>query len=345
MRHRYDCGRKMTLLGGFVALISGLGWAAPAPRWTLTELGPGRGLSINGSGQMVCIGEDNVTSIISPNGSRKPLGVFEKGSMAVGVCIAQNGDVVGYSEGMRGRQAIRYVGGGWKSLAGLSGTSFATAIGAGGEVVGGSQQKSKRLQAFLWKSGHLLPLPIPSTGSSSANFVGPGGVVGGIVETAGGTHSMVISQGRLRDLGTLGGKNSVALGMNSRGEVVGSSEAADGEAHAFVCNAKGKMLDLGLPPGCNSSDARGIDERGRIAGNGVDKRGIGHPVVFLRVGNKGAVQILNLPTVDSAKRSYAGAHVSAIAPDGRMIGWGVPNKSNKTIKGGVVRCLLWTPTP
>ncbi len=49
----------------------------------------------------------------------------------------------------------------------------------------------------------------------------------------------------MTDLGTLGGSNSLAYGVNLAGQVVGYSETAAGEQHAFLWT-KGVMTDLGL---------------------------------------------------------------------------------------------------
>ena len=55
------------------------------------------------------------------------------------------------------------------------------------------------------------------------------------------------------DLGTLGGESSYASALNDRGEIVGSSQVADGSWHGFHWRA-GKMTDLGelRPVGINN---------------------------------------------------------------------------------------------
>jgi probable HAF family extracellular repeat protein len=54
------------------------------------------------------------------------------------------------------------------------------------------------------------------------------------------------------DLGTLGGESSYANAINDRGQIVGSSQVADGSWHGFVWRA-GTMTDLGTlrPSGIN----------------------------------------------------------------------------------------------
>jgi probable HAF family extracellular repeat protein len=75
----------------------------------------------------------------------------------------------------------------------------------------------------------------------------------------------------IRDLGTLGGKESEAIAINNRGQVIGTSEtgAEDGDGypitHAFLWQ-KGKMIDLGTLPGRKHSVPTAINERGQVVG-------------------------------------------------------------------------------
>jgi probable HAF family extracellular repeat protein len=69
------------------------------------------------------------------------------------------------------------------------------------------------------------------------------------------------------DLGTLGGRFSVALAINRRGQVVGTSRTADGETHVFLWQ-NGKMADLGRY-GWDKAGGPGvmIDDRGDVVWN------------------------------------------------------------------------------
>ena len=69
---------------------------------------------------------------------------------------------------------------------------------------------------------------------------------------------------QITDLGTLGGTNSNARGINVFGQVVGYSTTAGGATHAFIY-AGGMMADLGTLGG-TSSYAYGISDGGQIVG-------------------------------------------------------------------------------
>ena len=69
----------------------------------------------------------------------------------------------------------------------------------------------------------------------------------------------------ITDLGTLGGKNSFALGINALGQVIGASDTAAGQSHAFLWTKAGGMQDLGTLGG-SVSKAFGINASGQVVG-------------------------------------------------------------------------------
>src|SRR6202008_4360277 len=86
-------------------------------------------------------------------------------------------------------------------------------------------------------------------------------------------HAFLWSNGVMTDLGTLGGY-SYPFGINSQGQVVGTSIAADGQNHAFLYS-DGTMYDLnqlvsGLA-GTLLSNAAAINDSGQIVANGCSE--------------------------------------------------------------------------
>jgi len=80
-----------------------------------------------------------------------------------------------------------------------------------------------------------------------------------------GANDLMIS------LGTLGGTNSWARAINSRGWIVGEADTADWYTQAFIW-VDGQMTDLGTLGGSNSS-ASGINDQGVVVGWALDSAG------------------------------------------------------------------------
>jgi probable HAF family extracellular repeat protein len=94
-------------------------------------------------------------------------------------------------------------------------------------------------------------------------------------ETKGASAFISLTGGHMQDLGTLGGTNSVAYGINSRGQVVGDSTLISGfhQPHYAFLYSGGRMQDLNnllvSNPGWILTTARGINDASQIAGGGA----------------------------------------------------------------------------
>jgi probable HAF family extracellular repeat protein len=78
----------------------------------------------------------------------------------------------------------------------------------------------------------------------------------------------------MQNLGTLGGENCVAVGINNVGQVVGGSWLpGNTTGHGFLWTSSGGMQDLNnlIPAGSGwvLQDARGINSAGQITGLGT----------------------------------------------------------------------------
>ncbi len=75
----------------------------------------------------------------------------------------------------------------------------------------------------------------------------------------------------VKDLGTLGGAESQALGINEPGQTVGSAQRADGTSHAFLFNGT-SLKDLGTLGGA-SSVATAVNRTGQVVGHSLSSAG------------------------------------------------------------------------
>jgi len=105
-----------------------------------------------------------------------------------------------------------------------------------------------------------------------------GDVVGGSPSGAGNFHAALFRNGQVIDLGTLGGLNSKATGINKAGLIVGNSQIASGYVHAFLYS-NNVMTDLGTLGGLNSH-AIAINDSGQIVGNSDLADGTSHAFLY-----------------------------------------------------------------
>lgn len=104
--------------------------------------------------------------------------------------------------------------------------------------------------------GLLATIPdINAKGQVTFSMQGPAGAIGYFYD---GTL--------LRDIGSLGGNDVLAVDLNDLGQVTGSATSRSGVKRAFIWSAGAGMRDIGALPGTNESEAAAINNRGDVTG-------------------------------------------------------------------------------
>ncbi|BCL74692.1 hypothetical protein JHS3_04280 [Jeongeupia sp. HS-3] len=112
----------------------------------------------------------------------------------------------------------------------------------------------------------------------------------------------------IQDLGTLGGRSSMANAINPSGKVVGTAQNGRGQMHAFLWTAGDGMIDLGTLGG-NNSVANAINGSGQIVGTSQVRRDGQHAFLWINGG------LTDLGTLGGS-----GSSAAAINDAGRIVG-------------------------
>lgn len=256
-------------------------WKGTQPvELAVLQQGPyARAYGINDAGLVVGVSflpnSSGVHATLWDNGVPVDLGTL--GGSSDAYAINKAGVIVGSSSlpDGAGSKALVWKNGRMKILKGLGGPySQATSISSNGLIAGASTKTNGAGYAVIWRDGAVTPL-----GPGRANGVNRAGVaVGEAMSETGYVHAAMWNGSSAADLGTLGGDQSQAYGINDAGDVVGASSVAGCCDYRATLWRKGKMIDLNSLVSASVRDAgwvlvqaRAIDRAGHITGVASNK--------------------------------------------------------------------------
>jgi len=298
------------------------------------DLGTGRCVAVSSQGQIVGVDVDDTTFVITPGGHRSILASNSAREVVNGVGVDDAGRVVGSVTSAAGRTAAVFQDGTWTPLKSMGDRSEALGMSPDGVVAGAAYDIAGTPRGALFADSGAINVDWPKTLGSAVYASAGSERFAGILETAEGSTHAFVNEGRaLRDLGTLGGKNSAALGINPSGDVVGTAEREDGQRHAFVWHSGATELADLSTKNHPLDDARGIDSDGSIIANTVATNGT-ETAYLLRDG----AEPMQLRAATSSGEPLLAVHAAAIRA-GHIVGWGVVAAQDEQQP---VRCLTWT---
>jgi probable HAF family extracellular repeat protein len=160
---------------------------------------------------------------------------------------------------------------------------FAAGVNSRGQVVGQAENNIPdptcespqvlQVKPVVWEKSQVQELPtFPGDPDGFATTINDRGQIAGVSGSCTTPfHAVLWQNGRVTDLGSLGGTVNFADDINNQGQVAGFSNLpGDATIHAFLWE-NGVMRDLGTLPGDFSSSGDGINSKGQVVGGSCDE--------------------------------------------------------------------------
>jgi probable HAF family extracellular repeat protein len=228
--------------------LPGTGDLSSTPTWISTN-GLIAGLSENGEIDPTVPGFPELHAVLWKHGKITDLGTLEGGYESLAAAVNSRGEVVGVADngvpddysivGLPTQtRAFRWQNGAMQDVGTLPGGSDAIAlmVNEGGQIVGQSY------------TGDSVPPPTPACADFPLTL-----------------HGFLWDNGKMVDLGTLGGSCTFTYALNNRGQVVGQSTLPEDQtSHPYIWERK-KMTDLGTLGGTYGF-ASWLNDSGAVVG-------------------------------------------------------------------------------
>jgi probable HAF family extracellular repeat protein len=167
--------------------------------------------------------------------------------------------------------------------------TLAYSINNRGQVVGGYNPCGNEGHGFLWADGTLTTIDVPNEFNTDLHGINDhGDIVGSYGST--GLHGFLLSKGTFTQLVAPNTEDQpVPFGINNRGDIVGDL-GGDG---FLLSNDRYTLFRV---PESGWTEARGINDRGEIAGFWMDADGVIHAYLF----SKGQFTEIHVPVGSNA---------------------------------------------
>ena len=205
--------------------------------------------------------------------------------------------------------------------------AFGYAVDIHGHVFGQSSAQAQSIHAFHWDGSQTRDAHLGNRNFSVIKAVNAAGMQAGIysirnpVGIVDQRRAFFRYQGSAQDLGTFGGEESQASGINAFGDVVGFARTPTGKLHAFLWQG-GSLLNLGHL-GDGYSNAFAINRSKQIVG--LSRTPAGQYIGFLWQNGT----MVQLPGLGGGTSDARG-----INDFGSIVG-------NATLANGLQRAVLW----